>query len=146
MRKIGCKTCLIVGILLTIGVVGLAVVAFRVLMPSEWHQDLVFNQQTWKANKNGDRDNPRGRMLDSLLADKRLKGMTRAQVIDLLGPPDGLDRIVNDSLTTSDDAANTANEFLYILGAWSGFRMDPDFLSICFDSHGRVRRWSVWQS
>jgi hypothetical protein len=143
MRKLGCKTCLIVGILLMIGVVGLAVVALPVLMPSELHQDLTFDQQVWKANKNWDMDNPRGRMLDSLLAGNRLRGLTRAEVIALLGPPDGLDNHVPDDLAVSEEAILTSEGLDYVVG--TSF-LDYLFLSICFDSHGRVRRWSVWQS
>ncbi len=134
------------GLLLTITAVGLAVIALRVLFPSEWHQDLTFDQQVWKANKNWDRDNPRGRMLESLLADDRLRGMTRAQVVALLGPPDGAGHRVADSLTVSDDEAEAAEEFVYVVGCWSGSRMDPDCLSIRFGSDDRVTGWRVWQS
>lgn len=131
------------GIFVAIAAVGLAMVALRGLRPFERDQDLAFDDHTWKANKNWDSDNPRGRMLDSLLAGNRLKGMARAQVIDLLGSPDGLGGRMPDNLTVAEEAALTSAQFDYIVGT-SG--LDYEFLAIHFDREGLVSRWEIWSS
>jgi len=104
-----------------------------------------FDSERWIAAKNSSPDNPRGKMIRSLVRSHELRGKTRAEIVALLGAPDGADRQIADSLRVSDDVASSASEFDYVLGMYSGYRVDYDFLSVEFDREGRVRAWWVWQ-
>ena len=137
---------LLIGLPLVLLVVaGGLLAAFFAFMPDEWPEARPFDQRIWKAAKNWDSDSPRASMVDSLLADDRLRGMTRAQVIALLGPPDGVDDYTPDSMRVSQQELAGAEEFQYVLGMWSGFRMDYDCLAVRFGRGGRVVGWNVWQ-
>lgn len=92
---------------------------------------LPFDSGRWKAVDPRDWDSVRGKMVRSLVRDHRLKGMTRSQVIQLLGHPDGSSR---------------ATKFIYILGAYSGFGIDYDVLELEFDAAGRARKWRIYQT
>jgi hypothetical protein len=135
-------------ITVVIGVAVAAVLLGALLLSSRpvgWG-DQAFDQRQWKAAKSWEADNPRGKMVRSLMRAHDLRGMTRDQVIALLGPPDGVDKRIEDNLSVSGADAAAAGEFEYLLGAYSGYRVDFDFLAIRFDKRGRVRAWGLWQS
>lgn len=88
-----------------------------------------FDRRVWLANPTCVLDNPRGRMANDLLERYLREGMSRARVVELLGPADG-DRKGID----------------YPVGVWSGFRLDCDFLHVEFDANGRLTRAYRWQS
>lgn len=93
--------------------------------------DLPFDQKTWASNANSrDNDNPRGLMADDLLRKHLRKGMTRNQVQALLGEP---------------DFSSSSNPWEYMLGCWSGFRMDADTLDVYFDDSNNVSRVRITQ-
>jgi len=69
--------------------------------------------------------------------------MNRGQVLDLLGPPD--DYKAN-SPEPTESALDSAHEFIYNLGVYSGFRMDMDVLVLYFDDDGKVERFTVYQT
>jgi hypothetical protein len=102
--------------------------------------DLRFNRQAWLKGEG--RDNPRGKMLQDLLDHQLMKGMERARVLQLLGPPDNkLDAHQSQEKFRDSDVPldrKTDQLLEYHLGAWSGFRMDEDFLEITFDKEGRL--------
>lgn len=108
--------------------------------------DLPFDSGQWKAAKSWEPDNVRGKIVRSLLRHHRLTGMTRAEVIQLLGRPDGADDRVYDSMRVSDERAKTAGEFTYVLGMYSGFRIDYDVFDIRFGEDGKVRGWVIRQT
>jgi|WetSurMetagenome_2_1015567.scaffolds.fasta_scaffold265958_2 hypothetical protein len=101
--------------------------------------DYPFVVQQWQKEKgNEEQDNPRGKMVRSLLREHHLIGKSKEEIIALLGPPD--------STVPCEAPPAKANEFEYILGWYSGFRMDPDFLTIKFDKKGKAIKYYVWQS
>jgi SmpA / OmlA family len=83
-----------------------------------------FDRKLWhEFNKIDDPNNPRASMVASLQRRHLKLGMTRDQVVNLLGEP---------------DMAKTPEMYEYNLGMWSGFRMDYDGLQIYFDKKGRL--------
>ncbi len=84
-------------------------------------------------------------MTRSLLRHHLRPGMTKAEVLALLGPPDGEGGANSEHLRDEDKRLNRS-VLLYALGAWSGFRMDEDFLSVIFDNSDRVVAVLWWQS
>ncbi|HEX8235329.1 MAG TPA: hypothetical protein VF600_05190 [Abditibacteriaceae bacterium] len=101
----------------------------------EYSQRLPFNSAQWKS---ADNDNPKSpkyairiRMVDDLFDRHKLVGMTRNEVIQLLGP--------------SDDGDRQGQELMYALGPERGFiSMDWESLSIEFDAKNRVKKASIW--
>lgn len=71
------------------------------------------------------------RMVDDLLARKRLDGLSRAEVLELLGPPAG--------------ETPEARELRWLLGPARAFlRIDGEWLWVAFDGDGRVARaWTA---
>lgn len=140
------------GLLRTTTIVGACIllfvaVAWLLLHPLAWWTltigwgDRPFDSGGWKTapTMQQDRDgehNPRGAMVRSLCRSGQLRGLTRAEVRDVLGEPDTLAY----PPTTSDEAWH------YYIGWYSGFHMDPDFLAVGFGPDGRVVRWWTWQS
>ncbi|QDT74577.1 hypothetical protein [Lacipirellula limnantheis] len=91
----------------------------------------MFDKEVWGANaKSMDADNPRASMCRDLLTNHVQVGMSRQTIEQMLGQPDGGE--TNDTST-------------YILGMWSGMRMDCDVLEIEFDTQGKAGRLSVMQ-
>ncbi len=95
-----------------------------------WLYSRPFNTVVWRKATDENRSNwpPRLCMVDDLLASKRLDGMTKGQVIDLLGPPD----------------SERNSEFSYYLGPerqW--IRLENEFLTIKFGVDGNVRRYWI---
>jgi hypothetical protein len=87
--------------------------------------DHAFNREVWLDQyEEWGWGNPRGRMAYSVRDMLIGSDMTLKEVIDLLGLP---------------EISNGPNSIKYLLGPWSGFRIDPDFLLIRFDEHERVK-------
>lgn len=81
-------------------------------------------------------------MVESLVHTHPLRGMTRAAVLELLGPPDW---------TAAPDSRppalnREAGEFEYHLGLWPGLTFDEGLLKLVFDEKGQVKRWNIWRS
>jgi len=89
-----------------------------------------FDSEAWKASlaRDDDDDNPvRLQMVDSLLDQYHLQGMSREQIVALLGKPPET-RYFKDS------------DFVYWLGPERGaFRIDSEWLTIRFDQTKHVR-------
>ena len=88
--------------------------------------DMRFNAQVWarQADTN-DYKNPRGQMYEDLLENHLPRGITKEQVIQLLGEP---------------DYSKSETLFRYNLGYWSGIGRHPDYLYVEFDVKGRLKR------
>jgi hypothetical protein len=87
--------------------------------------DQRFNQSLWAAYSGStDPHNPRGQMYEDLTKQNLKKGMSKQDILALLGEPD----------FSKEDTV-----FKYNLGAWSGFRIDYDSLDIEFDQDGKVK-------
>lgn len=116
--------------------------AFKLYEDLSWgyFNDRPFNRQQWKdktpwAQDPLSKEFPallRGQMAADLISNHLRRGMTRAEVQDLLGSPD------------ADKKGNS--EWEYAVGNYSGFRMDGDYLTINFDPQGRVTDYFLWQS
>jgi hypothetical protein len=107
-----------------------------------------FEEERWKAGteEQVQSDCVRGAMLQDLLADGKLEGLTRQEVREMLDSPDylgpGLDRRIEE-LDAPDTAIAEASVWYYYLGFCSGFQMDPDFLAVEFGDDGTVHRWHI---
>lgn len=73
-----------------------------------------------------DPDNPRGKMYEDLVENYLRKGMTKAQVVALLGESD---------LVTKPEIIS------YNLGMWSGMRIDYDSLDLVFSNDGKLTKY-----
>ena len=94
--------------------------------------DRPFNQEVWLEHfDDWDGANPRGRMAYSVRDILLETHMTRAEVIEMLGPPE------------YDSAEYSIR---YLLGAWSGIRIDYDLMEIFFDEHDRVKEIRIYGS
>jgi hypothetical protein len=119
-------------ILIAFAVVAVALTAVTLLLRAgDPFRGMAFDSVAWK-NLRGDLDpdNPRAHMIRDLLNNHLREGMLSAEVVTLLGNPDD---------------GSTKQHSEYILGMWSGFRMDYDVLEIDFDSTGRVSSIAVVQ-
>ncbi|MFN7110965.1 MAG: hypothetical protein ACK4M2_04950 [Brevundimonas sp.] len=88
-----------------------------------------FDPQKWRDADLGTRE--RANMVGSLLKARRLNGIDRAAVIDLLGEP------------TSTDKWD-GSEMIYVLGPDGGlFPIDHEWLLIDLDQQGRVSGYRV---
>lgn len=98
--------------------------------------EMAFDQSVWDADRrwgeNPDaRINMRAFMIDDLMSNHLRKGMTKAQVVSLLGESKLLEY-------------PGSNRFAYYLGFSCGFLcMDPDFLAVDFDRQDKVISFHV---
>ena len=104
-----------------------------------------FNQQIWLTAK-GDPENPRGPMARALIARRLKKGIPRAQVIQLLGAPDQTETFQGRRMVDTSGYEHTRSILRYYLGAWSGMRIDGDYLDLAFDGSGRLIGAWIWQN
>lgn len=136
------KTMIVIGIILVI-VAGLEVkfgfirffgMVASVDIKERLHQT-SFNSADWKNPKLVWGNDPiRIRMIDDLMANHHITGMTKAQVIALLGKPDTHDY-------------QKATDWDYYLGLERGWlKIDYEYLTISFDSRGRVIKVSTYVS
>lgn len=93
-----------------------------------------FDAKAWRA-ADPLKETVRGEMVWALTRRHLRRGMTPGEVETLLGPP-----------SRSERGARGAGEWHYRLGFRSGYRIDPDILSVGFGTGGRVTGWAVWQS
>jgi outer membrane protein assembly factor BamE (lipoprotein component of BamABCDE complex) len=89
-----------------------------------------FDKETWIENKNSDHDNPRFDMVDDLKNNHLKSGMTRKEVVDLLGLP-------------QYDTTDNDFEYQYEIGSNPGVHIDPYFFIVEFDSNGRLHNTRV---
>ena len=79
---------------------------------------------------------PRLCMVDDLLSSGRLDGLTRKQVVDLLGPP----------ADQNFPAGAQSCDIHYYLGPERGFiRIDSEWLFITFGDDGKVNRYWLYR-
>src|SRR5688572_7954485 len=103
-------------LLLLIAIAAIALFGLR------WFRGQAFDRNVWhQFHENDEPDNPRYSMVKSLQRSYLHPGLTREQVIELLGEP---------------DVAKSPDMYEYNLGMWSGFRIDYDGLQVHFDSQG----------
>jgi hypothetical protein len=116
LRTAGSRVALVAGIL--VGIALTLWLTFRCPLPyaaSLWHVDL-----------DGTTFNTRYRVADGLELSGRLKGMTKAEVTGLLGPPPPTDKF-------------DEHDLVYVLGPErSWISLDYEWLLVDFDSTGRV--------
>jgi hypothetical protein len=107
--------------------------------------DRPFVSAVWSEARNDPPDNPRGAMFRSLLREHRLVGLSRDQVQALLGRPDYVDGMWDGTGagSLSADRLASGREFRYLLGSYSGMRIDPDLLSLRFGANDTVISWCV---
>lgn len=100
-----------------------------VMLNPDPFNDRAFNREVWLDHyEDWGTMNPRGRMGKSVQELLLNSGMTRVEVKRLLGPPE----------IDSEDYA-----IQYLLGPYSGFRIDYDFLVISFDEDDRVKEVGI---
>jgi len=86
--------------------------------------DRRYDPSAWRRESGRMNENSRrGSMVCDLERRIIRRGMTRAEVIAHLGEPDG----------TKDP-----DDYGYVIGMWTGFRMDFDTFDVLFDDQGRV--------
>src|ERR1700679_1368054 len=134
---------------LTISLPVIAVVWFLLRSDIDnWLHQRKFDAALWKAdvwNKTTKRypyDGlwpPRLCMVDDLMASKRLPGMTKSEVVDLLGPPDHKTDFVGKRQRSIEAT------FSYYLGPERGFiRIDSETLILEFDIDDKVSREYIY--
>lgn len=117
------KKAFVISIVIIILAGGLLMVYLKPNSSDGSFDDLSFERQIWLQWRGSENpDNKRGLMYEDLLT-KLIPGMTKQEVLMLLGEP---------------DHAKTENSFSYILGMWSGMKMDYDTLEIKFDTDGQL--------
>ena len=82
-----------------------------------------FDAETWKSGANRAKSNPRYEMADAVVKQQIKPGMTREQVVALLGPPD----------------RQQADNYSYLIGA-GDLGVDGEGVVVAFDGQGRVTR------
>jgi hypothetical protein len=88
--------------------------------------DNKFDQQLWASmHESVDPKNPRGKMYQDLIENHVKIGMTKAQILNLLG---------------SADLNNQERFIRYNLGMWSGMRVDNDSFDLYFSESGKLTK------
>ena len=106
-----------------------------------WGNELLhersFDAESWRAQQEYEIEKwtPRQRMVDDLIDGGRLNGLTRAQVLELLGPP--VDEDFPHGASSSD--------IHYHVGQERGFlAIDSEWLLIDFDESGVVEDYGLY--
>jgi outer membrane protein assembly factor BamE (lipoprotein component of BamABCDE complex) len=106
------------------GIIAFILAVFVAIQSHDPFSGSDFDRSVWLQYANNYiSDNPRASMVEDLKKHYLLPGMSRSDVVELLGPP---------------EAEPVRNTFSYIVGKWSGYRMDHDALLIKFDSGERL--------
>lgn len=106
-----------------VAIVAIAAVTYLVVEPP-----LPFVRSVWSAREHvsGDDLHVRGRMAEGLINDRRLIGLSRDQVVGLLGPPPTTDKFQNWGLV------------YWLCWDRSFLGVDSEWLVMNFDDAGRV--------
>ena len=98
----------------------------------EYFNRIDFDSEVWKDPKVQSLNNPmRIRMVDDLLWEYDLEGMTSKEVTELLGPTDKTDYF-------------SSWDFVYWLGPERGFlSIDSEWLVLKLDPEGKVREYKI---
>ena len=98
----------------------------------EWMHLRTFDAVAWRVQESTEQDSmwpPRLCMVDDLMASRRLIGMTKTQVVELLGPPE----------PEGFPFGANASDIHYYLGPDRGFiRIDSEWLLLKFGEDGRL--------
>jgi hypothetical protein len=98
--------------------------------PYDPFDNRAFNRSVWLAQANSPNPkNPRARMVSDIERHYIKPGISQQQVIELLGKP--------------DFNKQQENVYGYILGAWSAFGVDYNWLVVHFDSNSLVTETDV---
>ena len=102
------------GLFVTTGIAAVLLGCTVYMWPSDPFSGRKFDRNLWAefANDWID-DNPRGAMVQDIQKQHLKAGMSKADVIELLGEP---------------ETVQQNGDFSYIVGMWSGYRMDHDCL------------------
>jgi len=100
------------------------VVSFYSLRPRPAER-IAFDSARWKGAWKTSRC-VRQQMVDDLLAKKLLEGLSRKQVVDLLGEPE------------EHSPCDEANCLVYFVGPYRGMGVDSEWLVVEFSDQGRV--------
>lgn len=136
-RNIERQAVVAAGLGFTVGI-GFSVIVWSVAStpPSD---GAVFDAAIWrKDHHNIWSRSPRYRMLDHLKARYLRHGMSRAEVLGLLGMPDSIEdgKPGGDERQLDEARVRNAPEMTWLLGMSSGFGIDIDRLVITFDKAG----------
>jgi hypothetical protein len=91
-----------------------------------------------------DRDSPRFKMIDDLGRKHLLVGTDKTVVLRELGQPTQI--MLPGHFGYAMVPSDVAYVWSYEIGAWSGWRMDMDYLAIGFSSSDKIVTHWVWQS
>jgi hypothetical protein len=116
LRRVGSRVALVAGAL--VGIAFVLWLGFRCPLP--------FVASLWHVSLDGTTFNTRYRVADGLEFTGRLMGMTRSEVLGLLGPPPPTDKFEDHGL-------------VYVLGPERGWiSLDYEWLLVDFDPAGRA--------
>lgn len=119
------KIVVVIGTLCAVAVVGWYAFVFIVVTDKPFY-DSAFDQRTWHKNyDNPAPDNPRAEMVGDLIGNYLKPGMTRREVMQLLGKPDRRDE----------------RRFISYLIGMQGFASDPGQLEIEFSDEKKVVKY-----
>src|SRR5262245_3845033 len=94
----------------------------RFFDPNPWDNEKFDKVRwAWLGQDGGATWNPRGEMLEDLIKNHLVLGMSKAEVEAMLGRP---------------DIPEEPQKWMYVLGMWSGMHIDYDFLVIRFSPEG----------
>ncbi len=104
----------------------------------------TFDRIVWLGADPTDRDSPRFSMIDDLGRTILLPGTDKSIVSRELGEPTQVlsPLIFGHSRLPS----NIAYVWNYEIGAWSGWRIDIDYLAVGFSADGKTVKHWIWQS
>lgn len=110
-------------ILLSLGLLigGVIYMLFLIFSPDNFHQERWLNEPEERVD-----------MIDNLLSEVKLKGRSKAEIIDLLGKQE------------KEVYFKEPNNLVYYLGAERGLiSMDSEWLVIWFDDRGIVKDYEI---
>lgn len=108
-----------------------AAAAVAIVFGVAFYAPVPFVPELWNVSLDGTTLRTRYRIADRLVSSGRLIGMTRAQVIELLGPPTDTDKFRDHTL-------------VYVLGPERGFiSIDYEWLLVDTGTDGKVRSAAV---
>lgn len=116
---------------------GLPILWVRLTTPLTPYDDEPFNSDAWIAATDCQVGCVRGKMVYSL-QDRYLKaGMSKREVVKILGPANP---------SSGPKPSKNHSIVNYLIGNWSGMKIDSDFLAIEFDENEKLVQSWMWQS